>query len=118
MRLRLLIRFRDVNSLIKYLREELDKLSVTKRRLEEVLGMDAVVDIVELKDDNIDITRVRTTELKWLLNEIDTRIEAISVILEELRDRLGGINYTGLVLLELEDGIPRRVLLSQPLSLG
>ena len=116
--MRLLIRFRDVDSLIKYLREKLDKLSVTKKRLEEVLGMDAIVDIVELKDNDIGITRVRITELKWLLNEIDARIEAISVILEKLQNKLGGVNYTGLVLLELEDGVPRRVLLSQPLSLG
>jgi len=116
--LRLLLRFRDTNSLVKYLREELDKLSIAKNQLEKGLEAGILVDIVEIKNGDLIVSRDRITEFNYVLTEINSRIDMINALLEELQSRLGEDNYTGLVLLELIDGVPQRVLLSQPLMLG
>ncbi len=116
--MKLLLRFKDLDSLIKYLDEELNKLKMAKQKLEKEIEKESLVDIVEMKGGNISIRRDRITEFKGMINEINARIEIISSLLEELRNELKESNYTGLVLLEFDNGVPRRVLLSQPLTLG
>ncbi|WP_054855508.1 hypothetical protein [Vulcanisaeta sp. JCM 16161] len=63
--------------------------------------------------------RDRMSEImKGVINELDKRIEYINLLLEELKDEFNDNNFTGIVLLEFNNGIPSRVLLSQPLALG
>ncbi len=115
-----MLRFKDINSLVKYLSEELNKLLIAKKVIEEELSKDSLVDIIEIdKDGSLTIKRERITEIRGgLAEKIDIRIKAINTLLEEIKSIFNDGNYTGIVLLELENGIPSRVLLSQPLTLG
>jgi len=116
--LKVLLRFKDLNSLVKYLNEDLNKLLVAKKILEEEVNKESLVDIIEIRNNNVIIQRERITEIKGILDELDNRINAINSLLEEIRDEFNDSNYAGIVLLEFNNGIPKRVLLSQPLTLS
>ncbi|WP_428762263.1 hypothetical protein [Vulcanisaeta sp.] len=116
--MKVLLRFKDLNSLVKYLNEDLNKLLVAKKILEEEVNKESLVDIIEIRNNNVIIQRERITEIKGILDELDNRIDTINSLLEEIRDEFNDSNYTGIVLLEFNNGIPRRVLLSQPLTLS
>ncbi|WP_054848706.1 hypothetical protein [Vulcanisaeta sp. JCM 14467] len=115
-----MLRFKDLNSLIRYLNEELNKLLIAKKVLDDEVRRDPLVDIIEIdKNGNINIKRDRISEvMKGLSSELDRRIERISSLLEELTSEFNNYNFTGIVLLEFNNGIPSRVLLSQPLTMG
>lgn len=120
MKLKVLLRFKDLNSLVKYLNEELNKLLIAKKILDDELKRDSLVDIIEIGNNgNISMRRDRISELtKGLSNELDIRIERINSLLEEIKNEFNDNNFTGVVLLEFDNGMPSRVLLSQPLTLG
>ncbi|WP_188602332.1 hypothetical protein [Vulcanisaeta souniana] len=115
--MRVLLRFKDLTSLNRYLGEELNKLLIAKKRLEEEINKGSLVDVIEIKDNNIDIRRERITEIKDILDNINTRIESINSLLEEIKSEFNDNNFTGMVLLEFDNGMPHRVLLSQSLVL-
>ncbi|MGC8607035.1 MAG: hypothetical protein ACP5GZ_04800 [Vulcanisaeta sp.] len=96
----------------------MNKLLVAKKILEEEVNKESLVDIIEIRNNNVIIQRERITEIKGILDELDNRIDTINSLLEEIRDEFNDSNYTGIVLLEFNNGIPRRVLLSQPLTLS
>lgn len=116
--MKVFLRFKDTYSLTKYLKEELDKLREAKQRLEEEVRRNSFVDIVEIKDNDLIIRRDEISILNSVLEKINDKINMINSMLDELQRELGNTNYTGLVLLELDNGIPQRILLSQPLSVG
>ena len=120
MKLKVLLRFRDLNSLIKYLSEELNKLLVAKKILDDEIRRDSLVDIIEIgSNGSISMRRDRISEvMKGLSSELDRRIEHINSLLEEIKNEFNDNNFTGVVLLEFDNGMPSRVLLSQPLTLG
>ncbi|WP_446752464.1 hypothetical protein [Vulcanisaeta sp. JCM 16161] len=120
MKLKVLLRFKDLNSLVRYLNEELNKLLIAKKILDEEVKRDSLVDIIEIGNNgNVNMRRDRMSEImKGVINELDKRIEYINLLLEELKDEFNDNNFTGIVLLEFNNGIPSRVLLSQPLALG
>ncbi|WP_243666390.1 hypothetical protein [Vulcanisaeta sp. JCM 16159] len=65
--MRALLRFKDINSLVKYLSEELNKLLIAKKVIEEELSKDSLVDIIEIdKDGSLTIKRERITEIRGL----------------------------------------------------
>lgn len=115
-----MLRFRDINSLVKYLDEELNKLLIARKVLDEEVKRDVLVDVIEVEaDGQINMRRDRMSKIaEGLIEELDRRIEQINSILEEIRSKFGDANFTGMVLLELNNGLPSRVLLSQPLTLG
>ena len=120
MKLKVLLRFRDLNSLVKYLNEELNKLLIAKKILDDEVKRDSLVDIIEIGNNgNISMRRDRISEvMKGLSSELSRRIEYINSLLEEIKNEFNNDNFTGIVLLEFNNGIPSRVLLSQPLTLG
>ncbi len=115
--MRVLLRFRDLASLNRYLSEELNKLLIARKRLEEEINKGSLVDVIEIKDNNINIRRERIVEIKDILDYISERIESINSLLEEIKSEFNDNNFTGMVLLEFDNGMPRRVLLSQSLAL-
>ncbi|ADN50347.1 hypothetical protein Vdis_0957 [Vulcanisaeta distributa DSM 14429] len=118
--LKVLLRFKDLNSLVKYLNEELNKLLIAKKILDDEAKRDSLVDIIEIgSNGNISMRRDRISEImKGIMNELNSRIEHINQLLEEIKEEFNDSNFTGIVLLEFNNGIPNRVLLSQPLTLG
>ncbi len=118
--MKVLLRFKDLNSLVKYLNEELNKLLIAKKILDDEAKRDSLVDIIEIgSNGNINMRRDRISEImKGIMSELDNRIEHINQLLEEIKEEFNDSNFTGIVLLEFNNGIPSRVLLSQPLTLG
>ncbi len=46
--MKVLLRFKDLNSLVRYLNEELNKLLIAKKILDEEVKRDSLVDIIEI----------------------------------------------------------------------
>ncbi|WP_243678321.1 hypothetical protein [Vulcanisaeta distributa] len=100
--------------------EELNKLLIAKKVLEEEMKKDSLVDVIEIGNNgNINMRRDRISEImNGMIKELNSRIEQINLLLEEIKEEFNDSNFTGIVLLEFNNGIPNRVLLSQPLTLG
>ncbi|ADY02006.1 hypothetical protein VMUT_1805 [Vulcanisaeta moutnovskia 768-28] len=73
----------------------MNKLLVAKKILEEEVNKESLVDIIEIRNNNVIIQRERITEIKGILDELDNRINAINSLLEEIRDEFNDSNYAG-----------------------
>ncbi len=98
----------------------MNKLLLAKKVLEEGIKSESFVDIIEVgTEGRISISRERLSEvMKGIINELEERIDRINSLLEETKNEFGTNNFTGIVLLEFDNGMPSRILLSQPLTLG